>query len=106
MAQPDQDILERCRKVLALHYGARLRKLILFGSAARGEAGPESDLDLLVVLGGPADVVAEIRVLTDLLFPLQLESDHYISAQAASLEDYEAGRIQLYRNIQREGIVL
>lgn len=26
------------------------RKVILFGSAARGEAGPDSDLDLLVVL--------------------------------------------------------
>jgi hypothetical protein len=26
------------------------RKVILFGSAARGEAGPDSDLDLLIVL--------------------------------------------------------
>ncbi len=29
---------------------AHPRKIILFGSVARGEAGPDSDLDLLVVL--------------------------------------------------------
>jgi predicted nucleotidyltransferase len=98
--------LDRCREALARHYGTRLRKVILFGSAARGQAGVESDLDLLVVLEGPVDVVGEIRVLTDLLFPIQLESDRYISAQAASADDYENGRIQLYRNIQREGVAL
>ncbi len=28
-------------------------KIILFGSRARGEAGPDSDIDLLIVLPGP-----------------------------------------------------
>jgi predicted nucleotidyltransferase len=31
---------------------ARPDKIILFGSAARGEMGPHSDLDLLVIKGG------------------------------------------------------
>ena len=31
---------------------AQPEKIILFGSAARGEMGPKSDLDLLVVKGG------------------------------------------------------
>jgi predicted nucleotidyltransferase len=31
---------------------ARPDKIILFGSAARGEMGPDSDLDLLVIKGG------------------------------------------------------
>ena len=33
---------------------ARPSRIILFGSAARGEGTPESDLDLLVVVQGPA----------------------------------------------------
>lgn len=32
----------------------RPRRVILFGSAARGEAGPDSDLDLLVILDDDA----------------------------------------------------
>jgi predicted nucleotidyltransferase len=99
-----ETILARCRELLAGYYGVRLRKVILYGSAARGDATPESDLDLLVVLDGPVDVVAEARTLTDLLFPMQLESENYISAKAASVDDYEAGRLQLYRNVQREGV--
>ena len=32
----------------------RPRRVILFGSAARGEAGPDSDIDLLVILDDDA----------------------------------------------------
>src|SRR5688572_15678324 len=34
---------------------AHPERVILFGSAARGEMGPNSDVDLLVVVGGPTD---------------------------------------------------
>jgi predicted nucleotidyltransferase len=34
---------------------ARPEKIILFGSAARGEMGPDSDVDLLVIKQGPYD---------------------------------------------------
>ena len=33
-------------------YGERLRRVVLYGSFARGEATPESDVDVLVVLDG------------------------------------------------------
>lgn len=78
----------------------------MFGSVARGDAQPDSDIDLLVVLDGSVDVVREARVLADLLYDVQLDSDRYISAKAASLDDYEAGRLQLYRNVQREGVAI
>jgi len=44
-----QEIIRRIVKV------ARPEKIILFGSAARGEMGPNSDMDLLVVKGGEFD---------------------------------------------------
>src|SRR3954465_14831293 len=34
---------------------ARPEKIVLFGSAARGTMGPDSDLDLLVIKGGKFD---------------------------------------------------
>lgn len=48
-----------------MHYGTRLAGVVLCGSAARGEAGPESDLDLLVLLHPP-----RTRNASDLAYPL------------------------------------
>jgi uncharacterized protein len=33
-------------------YGPRLQGLVLFGSHARGDAGPESDVDIAIILEG------------------------------------------------------
>jgi predicted nucleotidyltransferase len=51
----------------------RPEQIILFGSHARGEAGPDSDVDLLVVMsfeGSARDKAVEIReALHDILIP-------------------------------------
>ncbi len=97
-------ILTRCSSVLGEHYGARLAGLILYGSTARGTAGAESDVDLLVLLRGSFDYFAELRTVTALLYPVQLDSDWLISARPAAVADFEAGALQLYRNAAREGL--
>jgi hypothetical protein len=42
----------------------------------------------------------------DLLCPLQLEREYLISARPVSKEEFEQGRILLYRNAKREGVIL
>lgn len=99
-------LADRCKQTLADYYGKRLEGLVLFGSAARGDADRESDLDLLVLLRQPLDYFQELRTISDLLYPLQLDSDRLISAKPASADDFERGSIQLYRNARREGVRL
>lgn len=42
----------------------RVRKVILFGSRARGDAGPDSDFDLLVILdAAPPNELRSLRLL-------------------------------------------
>lgn len=50
------------------------QRIILFGSHAQGEAGPESDVDLLVVTDRPAgsDASLALRRKVDYSFPLDL----------------------------------
>jgi len=48
----DAHLAEIVRRVVQV---AQPEKIILFGSAARGEMGPHSDVDLLVVKGGEFD---------------------------------------------------
>ena len=97
-------IVQKCKEVLALYYGSRLKGLILYGSVARGEADLASDIDLLVLLSAPFDYFAELRQIVDLLYPVQLESEQLISAKPALASDYEMGSISLYRNARREGV--
>ncbi|MGD0518255.1 MAG: nucleotidyltransferase domain-containing protein [Thermoguttaceae bacterium] len=98
------EILKRCKTVLKSYYGPRFKGLILFGSMARNQADPGSDIDLLVLLSQPLDYFLELRQIIELLYPIQLESDQLISAKPASQNDFEQGIIQLYRNAKREGV--
>lgn len=65
------DPLEIARAVAAdlrRLYGDRLRRVLLFGSWARGDAHPESDIDLLVVLDrleSPWDELARMDEILD-----------------------------------------
>jgi hypothetical protein len=61
-------------------YGERLRRVLLFGSWARGDAHPESDIDLLVVfdrLGSPWE---ELRRMDDILWRHSIENDTIVCA--------------------------
>ena len=98
--------LQACKKALVKHYGHRLQGLILFGSAARQEMTSTSDIDLLILLPQPLDYFQELRDIVDLLYPIQLEASHWISARPAAQADFSAGITQLYRNIQKEGVAV
>ena len=98
------EIVGRCRKVIQDHYGSRFAGLVLYGSAARGEESSSSDIDLLVLLESPFDYFEELRCIVELLYPLQLDCDHLLSARPAPVEEYERGSLQLYRNARRDGV--
>ncbi len=65
-----------------------------------------SDIDLLVLLSKPFDYFSELRQVIEVLYPVQLESEQLISAKPVSLDEFEQGSIQLYRNAKREGILI
>jgi len=99
-------IVQKCKESLSKYYGSRLKGVILYGSVVRGEAGPASDIDLLILLSSPLDYFTELRQIVDLLYPIQLESELLISAKPALASDYEVGSISLYRNARREGVAV
>ncbi|UCD30389.1 MAG: nucleotidyltransferase domain-containing protein [Planctomycetota bacterium] len=98
------DIIRKCKTALEDYYGSRFTGLILYGSLARDQDSPASDIDLLVLLNQPFNYFDELRQIIELLYPIQLESDRLISAKPVPLDEFERGRIQLYRNAKREGV--
>lgn len=80
--------------------------MILYGSIAREQAAPDSDIDLLVLLEAPLDYFTELRQLVDVLYPMQLESERLISAKPVLFNDFEMGTVSLYRNARRDGVAV
>lgn len=100
------EIAIRCKKVLKDHYGEQFGGLILHGSHARDQAKLSSDIDLLVLLNKPFNYFEELRRVTDMLYPIQLESAQLISAKPAAVDEFKDGSLQLYRNARSEGLAL
>jgi predicted nucleotidyltransferase len=98
--------LHQIRPRLEAAFGARFRGVILYGSRARGDHRPSSDLDLLVLLESPVSMSRDIGTAVDALYPLQLEVDFPIHTLPVSADRFEAGGRLLYRTVAREGIPL
>lgn len=85
-------------------YGNRLKRVILYGSEAMGNAAPDSDIDLLVLLEGTVSLGKETETIVKALYPLQLEILRPIHAIPVNVKTYDAGEFALFRNAKKEGI--
>ena len=66
VAEPFRSALMAATRVWAERLGPRLVSVVLFGSVARGQAGPHSDIDLLIVADGfPWSLAARRRPLLE-----------------------------------------
>jgi predicted nucleotidyltransferase len=99
-------VLQQLRAGLESQYGYRLDRVLLYGSQARGDAGPESDVDVLVVLRGEVDPVAELHRAGHLSADLSLENDLVILCLYMSEDEFAHGDDLFLRNIRREGVVI
>jgi len=84
-------------------YGERLRKVILFGSWARGDAHPESDIDLLVVLDGFESSWKEHERMSDILNKHSLDNDTVVSALVVTEHDYAVAQRPVLIRVRAEG---
>ena len=99
------ELLNRIRERLAAAHGARLKGVVLYGSEARGEGAPDSDIDVLVLLQGPVVYWDDLRANIQAVYPLVLEIERPIHAKPVDIAAYEAAEFPLYENARTEGIV-
>lgn len=95
--------LKQCFKVL---YGSQLVQIVLFGSQARGEPNPGSDIDVLVVLKEPVNFEIEDKLLSEVVAELSLRYTEVINCILVNDEDFQYSQEPLLRNVRLEGIVI
>src|SRR3954453_19345934 len=104
----DKLILTKFRDALNEIYRERLEAVVLYGSQARGEAGPESDYDVAVFLNGmndSADRWAELDRLAALRVKFLDETGVFFDAKPYPVTAYQEPS-PLMLEIRREGIHL
>ncbi|MDD5308984.1 MAG: nucleotidyltransferase domain-containing protein [Deltaproteobacteria bacterium] len=97
-------LTRRIRNDLQGTFGARLEGVVLYGSEARGEAGPDSDIDVLVLLKGPVALWEDARSAALALQSIVSDLGRAIHAVPVDAEAYAAREYGLYREASREGI--
>lgn len=83
-------------------------EIILFGSEARGDACPDSDIDLLVLLSGDKKSVDRELKISGQAMLLEIETGVNISPKIYLKKDWENRPFvtPFYLNVMREGIAL
>jgi predicted nucleotidyltransferase len=97
-------IAAKARESLERIYGKRLRGIYLYGSAAKGQLRPDSDIDIAIVLDEIADRYAEYERTSKLGSQLSLDDDTLVSFLFLTESDLEKGRFVIHKAIKKEGI--
>ena len=88
-------------------FGSQLVSVVLYGSAARGDDGPESDVDIALFLRKAAEK-AQYDEMIFFLSDMGLKYDRMFSSVNIEQSGFDkwVGVLPYYQNIRREGIVL
>jgi uncharacterized protein len=101
-----EQILQQIKSTVALSEpGATV---ILYGSWARGEQKPESDIDLLILLNREKITWADENRINYPLYDIEFETGQIISPVVLARHDWESRHsiTPFYENVTKEGIVL
>lgn len=99
-------ILEELKSYFYSQYSAKIEKIILFGSQARGDARPDSDIDILVILKDSFDYYQENKRNSEFIADLCLRHDIVISCFLMDLQAWFTRSGSFVRNIKKEGLAL
>ena len=104
-----QDILKSFVEEMKIIFGKSLKKIILYGSYARGDNQENSDMDIMILTTLTDNEIRAIEnQVYDIAYDYELSDRVQISVNIKNEEhfNYWLGAWPYYDNIRKEGIVL
>ncbi len=103
IAVPHQDVLDEV--IQRVFRVVHPRRIVLFGSAVRGQMGPDSDLDLLVIVRGPVHRRSLAQEIYRNLHGIPLPVDVVVATEQ-DIEQYGDKVGTILRPALREGEII
>ena len=109
MPQILSEILKRYVEDVHRIYGEKLKTVILYGSYARGDFRPDSDIDIMILVDLPDDEIrSRGHALSDLTFNYNFDNNLKIMPIVKNLEHFNKWlrAYPFYNNVKNEGVEL
>lgn len=90
-------------------YGLHLKSVILYGSYARGDYTPESDVDIMILVDLPDDEIAQYAdELAEVGFEYNVAHDIWMMSVVRNQDHFNhwVKAYPFYENVQKEGVKL
>lgn len=109
MGELDKTLIEELKRRLPPDVLLHIRRMILYGSRARGDAAEDSDLDLVALVDENSQELEQ--KLDDIAYSVMWDNDFkpIISLKVFAEERFcnaAAKGISFYRNVEREGVTV
>ncbi len=109
MGELDKALIEELKQRLPADVLRHIRRMILYGSRARGDAAEDSDLDLVALVDEKTPELEQ--ALDEITYNLMWDHDFkpIISLKVFAEERFRSAAakgLSFYRNVEREGVTV
>lgn len=109
MPERVHDIVYSFAQQLKLIYGESLKKIVVYGSYARGDYNNNSDVDIMILVDSSvAQIKKRFNDVCDLAFDYELKYGIVISPLVKNEEHFMkwSETLPFYRNVKLEGVAV